>query len=953
MKAILFLSLFIVIVSIAISLLLIPSSSELTYMRYKDKEYDAVKMVYEDMIEENTWSAQVVFPLMQTYTALGQPERSIDLLEQYLRKEPNDIEASSLLSSLYERSQMYSDYLTSLETEKKLHLSEALLRKLIKEYEKTADYSGIIKTSKILVEKFKADTTDLIKLGYVQASKGQLVDASNTFLKANELSSRLLKLKDKKMLFSLLIDQGLSEKALQIATAWFKNKSIDQELVHFGQWLNQNKTPQYTIALLTNITNNINKNDKLLRVYISAEILSGARDKAFIHLQECKKEDLLPEDLVPLYIELALEHDKFEIAKSIALDCNPVILADWLRVKIIESALNYKDIEWIHNFLSHLDNSWLSKQPLLSIKIALAEGEKAKALKLVDYMMQKNKLNIVDKLSLVKLFVLTYQFERANHILKQNIKNPNIPVLYYRDLAYLYLQLDEIEAGLNFFTSLQDMQVVNNSANIGWALLAAKMGLYQQVITWLKKKPYVDEQTLKDLFFIAIKGKEAELALLSADRMFKYDSNKVNRKYLVQALMENNRSQEALIHIRKLDIHEENNESLYVKALLDSGKKEELARIWIKKLKNEKLSEKETTEILYNLLSIERYSQIIPYLYEYAEKKSGEWVFYYIDANLKIGRRKTAIESLVKYANSENIADKDRRKIGYKLLELNIKNEAIEIFKTLAAKASPEDSDIDQLLFLWGPRPERGALEWVEQRITITDTLEKHFWLKVLLNIGGERRVIKLVENNHNLKKSSLNSTYIEALLKSKQWFKLNKALQLNLDQIINIDTLIRYSQIAHELNNTEIVEKIWRKILSLSPNNQKSLRELGMIAFSKGEYENAIAYLKQYKSINENDIEVNYILAEALHTLNYNPEANLVFQQTLDQLEMLNNPSYSLRSLKMLMLARVDKIQQSKTLYEHLRKEKPDNLKLFNDYIAILYEKGLYQQAKEMLAAQ
>jgi len=942
--------------SIGISLLLIPKEVELIYMQFKDKRYDEVKAGYEELLDSNNLSSKIVYPLMETYKALGEYDRAVDLLEQYLDQNPNNVEVHYILNSMYHDFQQNEKYFASLISLGQIQMDPIILNKLFIEYVKNENYPKVIETLKKLVEMKSSDINYMSSLAYFQANAGDLANSMNTLLQINQFHAESMSLKDKKMLFSLLIENERTEFALALAKEWFNKKGIENEVIHFSQWLLNENRAKLSLAILKNVSQEINQNPELLRIYVHSEILAGERGAAFSRLQSCHGQGVLSEELIPLYIELALEHKKYDVAKAAIFSCEPILLSNWLRMKIVDSALESSDENWLKQFLSYVENDWLEKHPLVSAKIAFANQKYVDARRYISQLTQGYRLTLNEKLSLAKLLVQLKQLDDASVILKEVVNNPSIPEMYFRDIAILLLTTEQFIQGHAIYNSLNNINIESLSVAIGWALLSAKNGEFEKVSHWLVKDPYIDQQSLLDLYLISQEAKHTALALLCARRMFKNSETNINRHYLVHALLEHAPQDqisvnEALDHLSELDIKDSKTEYLYVKALTLANNKKALSEHWINLLENHNLLPEKKTEIVYNLLNIDCFTCVLPYLHDYARTKNGEWVFLYADTAIKAGETALAINILKQFSYSSHANEKEKRMAAYRLLELDQKAEAISLLKSLIETGKWKKTDLQQLTYLLGPRPASSEKQWIIQQIDNTNSKMYEHWMPILFKIGEYKELIRRYEKSNKTTQEILFKEYIESLLKEHQHEKLAGLIKQEMAVTESIVRLERFVEIGYEIGNIQLTKIAWLKILDITPKHSAALRDLGLLAYSEKEYIPAYNYLDQYLSLKESDIEAYYFFGEVLNKLNRRAESDIVFHNIVAKLEKLTDLSYQNQSLKLLALARLDRIQQSKQIFVELVNMRSGDLKLLNDYIEILYEKGFYHQAEQLLA--
>src|SRR5260370_28956884 len=74
---------------VGLSVLLVPGKGELALIHFKDKEYEVACRSYEERLSSGNRSIDVVIPLTQLYLQFGEVEKAVQLMEEFVRDNPN------------------------------------------------------------------------------------------------------------------------------------------------------------------------------------------------------------------------------------------------------------------------------------------------------------------------------------------------------------------------------------------------------------------------------------------------------------------------------------------------------------------------------------------------------------------------------------------------------------------------------------------------------------------------------------------------------------------------------------------------------------------------------------------------------------------------------------------------------------------------------------------------
>lgn len=212
-------------------------------------------------------------------------------------------------------------------------------------------------------------------------------------------------------------------------------------------------------------------------------------------------------------------------------------------------------------------------------------------------------------------------------------------------------------------------------------------------------------------------------------------------------------------------------------------------------------------------------------------------------------------------------------------------------FLDLAASASPDSPDLRELLFLWGPRPERAALDWLEHRAKSAATAqEMAAWLSILATKGGASRVVKLVDKANGWQ-DALRDVLILALQKSGPAPRLGAEISTALQLEQNPDRLVSYAQAAEAARLVDVAKKAWARVLDLAPEHPEALRRAAALAAAQGNPARTADLLGRLLAVAEGDFDVYYQYADALVSLGRKSEARPYLETALAKLRARPTP--------------------------------------------------------------
>ncbi len=208
------------LLGLGLSVAIVPRDDEIAYLRFRDQHYAAALALYEKQIRNGNLSLSVVRPLSELYFKYGQIDKTIDLLEMFVERNPDFFTARKKLGFYYRFARRYGDDVRNLETLSRLKPSAALLQDLADSYYFGQDYERQLRVLADLVKNHRPDKVYYLELARLWAQKKR-------YRKAVSVLEQLFGAdKDKpaaatvELALSLMIDAGQDQKAFNLASEY-------------------------------------------------------------------------------------------------------------------------------------------------------------------------------------------------------------------------------------------------------------------------------------------------------------------------------------------------------------------------------------------------------------------------------------------------------------------------------------------------------------------------------------------------------------------------------------------------------------------------------------------------------------------------------------------------------------------------------------------------------------
>lgn len=356
-------------------------------------------------------------------------------------------------------------------------------------------------------------------------------------------------------------------------------------------------------------------------------------------------------------------------------------------------------------------------------------------------------------------------------------------------------------------------------------------------------------------------------------------------------------------------------EHLYAQALAQLGAREELATVFESRLSSPRPERR--SEALSSLLDLDRKEPVIRHL---------------------------------RSEQGATLPDAQQRQLAYRLLELGDKQVTIDAFRRLAANAAPDSDDVQTLLYLWGPRPDPAAMDWLTERARRASATEQIAWLRLLLERGGATQVAELLGSGRTALSAPQLKIYVQALAALERWEDIKPHLSSALAAATDAQEFETIAAWAERLDMNEVSERAWRALLQQRPDHPRALLVLGLRSYATGQMADAIDLLSDYLDTHHDDAEAHYFLAEALRASGRAADAVVHFERATQRLAVSDEPTARQKVLRALALNRLGKIDQAIAELDQLHRSFPADRQILEDYVGVLLENGRAAQARELL---
>ncbi len=860
---------------IGISFYLIPSKEDQALIQLKSKQFTEAETYYQEQYDKGVRTPDIIMALSRLHEKLGNLKAAISVMREYVRLHPNDVFGLRTLADLYHDNQQYKEYHQILLQIEKQKTDSDLLQELAEWYQNENAKEPLFTVVKEYIATGKADESYYLELALLYAAKKDYKNAAATLDARRTLFPKAVGINE--ILFEIWMDIEISKTE---GNAQFKTKAVDL-LASYLLKKNDPKLTYYALGVInTRYPELATSFIAQLKPLIEKDIASQILVLQILWENPAEKKRVLPQ-LLEL-IKTAQSNIQLQnFAFNVLLDNgNDSLLIDFIQkipAKNIEdreiislsiTALTHQNPILAEEMQRALGPAFLRDHPVIAVSLAIGAQEK-NAREQLDNLMQKTTLSHPESYFLLKLAAAA-KFEAEALKLGANLP-PYLGFEDYElvDIALAYMQIDHAEELYKLM--MESIPAIGkNRLASALAILDISRGRSKKVAEWLSKEKTVKEYLLSGLYTAAEESKEYPLALYIAKRRLQeYPAAAAEADYAL-ALVQVGKIDSGIAILKKLYAKEPNDrliETVYFNALAQAAK----------------------TDPLYNdalaafMSDLEKRERISPEL-----------------------RRNFA------YVYLENLHD-------YPMAERS--------FQILSENASPENSDLQTLVYLWGPTPSDKNIEWLEKRAFQSNSHELGYWLEHLLFIERYDTVIDLFQSR-SAEDLELNAyfAYMEALAYEKRKEELRKAICLALDYVHDRKQLEKLSLYAEEAEYPEARRMIWERIAYEWPDDPIAWQNLATAAFNQHDYRGAREALYNFFSLYSTSDVVNSKLYESFYEYgeifkkyeNYR-KARRYFKLALCHIEKITEQTPRMIELKALILHKLGETSKAQGIMHQL----------------------------------
>lgn len=950
----------IAIASLALSYIMIPGEREISAMKLRDKEYSSALEAYNKRLDKGEMDIEIASALTDLHLKYGDIDEAISVMERYLEKNPGNLSARKQLGQLYQFAQRPDDYAANLEKINEITRSPEALNEMNTLYAASQQYDKQEPTLKALVgDENEREPQHYRNLARIQAEKHDFASAAQTYSDFSDAYPQIFTFDDLEAMLSYYLDAGSQTIALQKAKDYAQRNPSTREIARIANILHYRGNTELADDYLGVYESELMSDTHITIEKANILLAQGNQTEIFDVLAWLDENEALTPALKYSYVVSLIQREKYDAAYKLLETLDYTMLSDAQLVYFYELALAQKQSEIAHIVAVEAKRSGRVDSAIFDYATAIALQQKTPVS--LEDAIQADGVKVEDKTQLANLCYLAGE-KACVRMTLQHVANDSLTIDQSINVAELMFAVGMVNDAEEMIAPLYvQLPQRRDIAMLKARIFIAKndeLGLER----WFTAQDRLERDELEDLYYTAQNYKRIARALEMAERLHQQYADADSENLLLDAYLASGNFAKALPYLRDRKDNSAEAKEDYLYALTRLVKKdqrhgEELVRFARQEINNPALSEKQKKAFVYALLDAGRPEVVLPFIAELAHNRGGEWAQIYADNLDRLGRHEEARKFRLQLAYAPNASEKLQTEMAFALLDNGYKQDAENIFLTLAENAPVDSPEVQQLLYLWGARPDQGKIDWLLTRYMVEEDADaQQLWADYLVDRVSDEGLVALIDREPllGLQSQDITARYYEALHRQGR-FKDYAEREVQNDLLLP-HQLRQLARAADDQGYEEIGARAYRRLNDVIGADPESMRNLGLHAFSRADYSEVInqlipyvEYQEENSFYHEDDYKVYYYLAEALKVTGEAEEANYYYGRVLQATDYTDeSPDMQARRAQS-FIGRGD-TKSAVELFEAAKRSYPDDRLLNADYVSSMIEVKEYQKAVHLM---
>ncbi len=966
--------------ALALGAALVPSSLEQAFMFLHDRDYTRAADSFSDRWKNGDRSREVANALAELHVREGDPAKAADILVEYISKSPADTHALARLAEIFRDDQQRNRYIATLERLWDLKKEPGILHSLQKLYEQAGREDDQIRTLETLVKKNAAELNDLITLADLlspREPKRSLEMLFNAFRRwPNDIT-----VDTAQTMTVLATGEDRPDLVKSVVIPWLARRKSFRDVEPIAVSLTAERLDGLAMEAVKASGAFEAGDPETVVLAARLESRSGQAVQAFDRLRKLRDARRLPARGDDVYIETALLSGRADEALTHVLERGPANLPFWLQSWFVAKLKEAGNVSALQALADRYDGDRTAPALFIRANVLLATGKKPEALVLAS---QATALvtDVPAAIAVSGLLAETGDTARARTLFRKYAPGPdNVAMDDLAPATTIALVLRDADLALAMATRLREQR----PGTVSDILYARALGLAGQTDKALALLDDLDgwSETREMATFEVLRNghriKELQRRLLErldsgettlqqrTAYVFELNGFKAIEAAvpedvagIVQDDLENDKSPGTarlarIEFLGKIDpgmalpyaleaaeADPANAAYIYVQLARKLGRKQDLGAFIASALPN--IQEPRLREsLLHEWIAAGVTREALPYIRELADTGDRQWFFAYDEALRKLGASAERANFLTAYARRNDLDPEFRGQLASQILEVAGKKAALDLFVQEAEGAGPRSKEVEQVLFLWGPRPPREGIEWIVQRARTAAQHDRAAWLTRLIEANAADEALPLAAGWRADGDESVTLALATCLEQLRRKAELQALLRTEIARKLSATDAARLAETGESLGLLPEALALYEVAAS---RDRKWALAAGRVALYAGKPARAAVLLGDARSSATRSTEATCLLAESFYQDRKKSEALRTYPDCLALLAKSGAERPRHKRLEMLALVRLSRFEEAETLVE---KSADSDLKA--DYASLLLDTGNMERVSRFMA--
>lgn len=680
---------------VAVAVVLFPSEEERALMYLKDKEFSEALDVYEKMVQKGRLKPGPVKALSDLYIQYGEINKAIEILEQFTKENPDNIEARARLGTYYQYAQRPGDYQTNLEILVEIEPTAERYKELADIYNFVGDYEKQIAVLRKLIDMPNPDPEVFVNIATLLVGQDKVKEAIDVLADLKERYPKKVTADTLQFMLNLLLSNSREDDALIWAKEWFDNFPLHKVALDVAELFSKKGQPRKALELLEMMEPHAGDDVTYQVTLLQYQYNNGKIQDVFTKLKAMSERTKLPAEAFPIFVELSLKAKDLAPLIREAKRQDITSLDNDLLLRFVRQVTQSGDAGFVDYVGSRYEQNVLENRPLFAAQLYYAGNKIPETQKWVELALMQENLSLEDKIRFTELLISLENREKALEKLEASEKElTDLPrplqSTDYILLAKNYINLGRVSEGLALYDKLR-LATPGEALEMGGVILYAAAKQADKVRSWLGEQTVFDPYQLEDLHRIITQSGDHALGLETATLLLEKFPGPIQRILYGRSLLHMDKNKEAAETLKEFIYAFPEAEGLYAVSISRLG--DEAAMKAFKKGQEERAASGAATNIeafVAPLMEFKAYKMAFPYLEDLANRVGKQWVQAYIEAGVKLGATKEIGDFLTAYLQREDIPEEKKKEFVYVLIEVGGPEAAFPHIKKLAYEFDPE-----------------------------------------------------------------------------------------------------------------------------------------------------------------------------------------------------------------------------------------------------------------------